>query len=912
MLSPALVIASSFAYLLLLFAVAYWADRRAQAGRSVIANPWTYALSLAVYCTAWTYFGSVGRAASGGVWFLPIYLGPTLVMVLGWIVLRKMIRIAKAYRITSIADFIASRYGKSPLLAGLVTLIAVVGIVPYIALQLKAVSAGYALLTVPGGVAEAAHWSRDSAFYVALVLAGFAMVFGARHLDTTERHEGMVAAIAFESVVKLVAFLMVGFFVVYGLFDGLGDLFARAQAVPQLQQLLRLEQGGQFAWAQWFGLMLLSMFSVVFLPRQFQVMVVENVREDHLRRAVWVFPLYMLLINLFVLPIALGGLLYFGPGQANAENFVLSLPLAAGQHALALFAFVGGLSAATGMVIVETVAVSTMVSNELVLPLLLRWRHLRSSGGQDFTRLLLGIRRAAILGVLVLGYVYFHLAGEAYALVSIGLISFAAVAQFAPVVLGGMYWKGGTRLGALAGLLAGFLMWAYTLMLPSIAKSGWLDMGFIAHGPWGMAWLRPEQLLGLQGFDGLTHSLFWSMLANVVAYVGVSLWRAPSGREASQALLFVDVFERTAGSSPVFWRGRANTQDLLRLCERFLGAAKAQALLDGYAQRVGVRNAQALRPDARLVQFVETQLAGAVGSASARALVASVAEEETLSPEDVLRILDEASQIRAYSRALEDKSRSLEQATAELRAANEQLQSLDRLKDDFMSSVTHELRTPLTSIRALAELMQDDAGMPQAQRQQFVGIIVAETERLTRLVNQVLDMAKIESGHAEWHVAPVDMRALVERAVATTAEVFRERAAQVQVQLPDEAPVLQADPDRILQVLLNLLSNAAKFVPSPGGQVQVRLTSDAQGVTVCVQDNGPGVQPGHEAMIFDRFHQTDLGVQVAHGTGLGLPISRHIAEHFGGRLWLEPSVQPGACFCFWLPLPTEPIGDKTP
>jgi Na+/proline symporter/nitrogen-specific signal transduction histidine kinase len=912
MLSPALVIASSFAYLLLLFAVAYWADRRAQTGRSVIANPWTYALSLAVYCTAWTYFGSVGRAASGGVWFLPIYLGPTLVMLLGWIVLRKMIRIAKAYRITSIADFVASRYGKSPLLAGLVTLIAVVGIVPYIALQLKAVSAGYALLTVPGGVAEPAHWSRDSAFYVALVLAGFAMVFGARHLDTTERHEGMVAAIAFESVVKLVAFLLVGFFVVYGLFDGLGDLFARAQAVPQLQQLLRLEQGGQFAWAQWFGLMLLSMFSVVFLPRQFQVMVVENVREDHLRRAVWVFPLYMLLINLFVLPIALGGLLYFGPGQANAENFVLSLPLAAGQHALALFAFVGGLSAATGMVIVETVAVSTMVSNELVLPLLLRWRHLRSSGGQDFTRLLLGIRRAAILGVLVLGYVYFHLAGEAYALVSIGLISFAAVAQFAPVVLGGMYWKGGTRLGALAGLLAGFLMWAYTLMLPSIAKSGWLDMGFIAHGPWGMAWLRPEQLLGLQGFDGLTHSLFWSMLANVVAYVGVSLWRAPSGREASQALLFVDVFERTAGSSPVFWRGRANTQDLLRLCERFLGAAKAQALLDGYAQRVGVRNAQALRPDARLVQFVETQLAGAVGSASARALVASVAEEETLSPEDVLRILDEASQIRAYSRALEDKSRSLEQATAELRAANEQLQSLDRLKDDFMSSVTHELRTPLTSIRALAELMQDDAGMPQAQRQQFVGIIVAETERLTRLVNQVLDMAKIESGHAEWHVAPVDMRALVERAVATTAEVFRERAAQVQVQLPDEAPVLQADPDRILQVLLNLLSNAAKFVPSPGGQVQVRLTSDAQGVTVCVQDNGPGVQPGHEAMIFDRFHQTDLGVQVAHGTGLGLPISRHIAEHFGGRLWLEPSVQPGACFCFWLPLPTEPIGDKTP
>ena len=582
MISPAVVIGASLAYLLLLFGVAWYGDRRAAEGRSIIANPWTYALSLGVYCTAWTYFGSVGRAASGGVWFLPIYLGPTLAMVLGWMVLRKMIRIAKAYRITSIADFIGSRYGKSPLLAGLVTLIAVVGIVPYIALQLKAVSAGYGLLTAPAGAVAQGPlpWMKDSAFYVALVLAGFTMMFGARHLDATERHEGMVAAIAFESVVKLVAFLAVGLFVVYGLFDGLGDLSARAQAVPALRSLVRLEQGGTFAWTQWFALILLSMLSVLFLPRQFQVMVVENVRESHLRRAIWVFPLYLLLINLFVLPIALGGLLYFGAGTMNPENFVLSLPLAAGQHALALFVFIGGLSAATGMVIVETIAVSTMVSNELVLPLLLRSRHFHGGAGHDLSRLLLSIRRAAILGVLVLGYVYFHLAGEAYALVSIGLISFAAVAQFAPAVLGGLYWKGGTRRGALAGLLAGFLMWAYTLMLPSIAKSGWLGTDFLTLGPWGIALLRPEQLLGLQGLDGLTHALFWSLLVNVSAYVGLSLWRAPSGQEASQALLFVDVFHRTAASSPVFWRGQANVPDLLRLCERFMGAAKARALFE--------------------------------------------------------------------------------------------------------------------------------------------------------------------------------------------------------------------------------------------------------------------------------------------------------------------------------------------
>ena len=906
MLSPVLVVGASFAYLLLLFAVASFGDWRAAQGRSIIANPWTYALSLAVYCTAWTYFGSVGRAASGGIWFLPIYLGPTLAMTLGWLVIRKMIRIAKTYRITSIADFIGSRYGKSPLLAGLVTLIAVVGIVPYIALQLKAVSAGYGLLTASslGELPTQVHWTQDSTFYMALALAGFTMVFGARHLDSAERHEGLVAAIAFESVVKLVAFLAVGLFVVYGMFNGLEDLFTRAHAVPDLAKLLRLEQSGGFAWTQWFALTLLSMLSVIFLPRQFQVMVVENVSEGHLRRAVWVFPLYLLAINLFVLPIALGGLLYFDGAKLNADNFVLSLPLAAGQPALALFAFIGGLSAATGMVIVETIAVSTMVCNELVMPLLLRTAHFKSEAGHDLTRVLLAIRRAAILGVLVLGYVYYHLAGEAYALVSIGLISFAAVAQFAPAVLGGLYWKGATRQGALVGLLAGFVMWGYTLMLPSLAKSGWLPDAFLTQGLLGLNWLRPEQLFGLQGLDNLTHSLFWSLLANIGAYVGLSLWRAPNGQEASQALLFVDVFKRTTTARPVFWRGRATVPDLLRLCERFMGMDRAQALFSAYARQVGASSLSAITPDARLVQFVETQLSGAVGSASARVLVASSVEEETLTPDDVLRILDETSQLRAHSLELEEKSASLERATRELRAANEQLKSLDRLKDDFMSSVTHELRTPLTSIRALAELMRDDPAMNDAQRSQFIDIIVSETERLSRLVNQVLDMAKIESGHAEWHNTEVDLCALVQQAVVTTSELFRERQAQVSVNVPSQPLVLMADPDRLTQVMLNLLSNAAKFVPVPGGRVDVSLSSEDTGVTVTVRDNGPGVTAEQQALIFEKFRQGGDAANRPQGTGLGLPISRQIVEHFGGKLWLESQPGRGAAFRFFLPFKT--------
>jgi Na+/proline symporter len=623
MLSAPLVIGTSFAYLLLLFAVAYWGDARAAAGRSVIGSPWVYALLMAVYCTAWTYFGSVGRAASSGVWFLPIYLGPMLAMVLAWMVVRKMIRIAKTYRITSIADFIASRYGKSPTLAGLVTLITVVGIVPYIALQLKGIASGYAVLTSPLGqpAGQSPQWWLDSTLYVALALAGFTMVFGARHLDSSERHEGMVAAIAFESVVKLVAFLSVGLFVSFGLFSSPAALFEQAHAVDGLRRLMQFGQGQPFAYAQWLGLTLLAMLSVIFLPRQFQVMVVENVNEDHLRRAAWAFPLYLFLINLFVLPIAIGGLLHFGPAAMNPETFVLSLPLSQGHHMLALFAFVGGISAATGMVIVEAIAVSTMVCNDLVMPWLLRMRRFGARASGDLTGLLLTIRRLAILGILLLGYLYFHLAGEAYALVSIGLISFAAVAQFAPAMLGGMYWKGGTRRGALSGLLLGFAFWVYCLMLPSLAKSGWLNADFLNHGPWGIVWFKPEAFLGLSGLDSLTHALFWSLLANIGAYVGVSLWRAPSARETSQALLFVDVFHRKADRRPVFWQGRAKVSALLPLAGRFLGPELAQRQFELYAVRVGVASVAQIPADAELVQFVETLLTGAIGSASARVMV---------------------------------------------------------------------------------------------------------------------------------------------------------------------------------------------------------------------------------------------------------------------------------------------------
>ena len=907
MLQGWVIASASFAYLGVLFAIAYFGDKRADAGRSVIANPTIYALSLAVYCTTWTFYGSVGRAASTGIGFLPIYLGPTLMAGLWWFVMLKVIRISKANRITSIADFVASRYGKSQLLGGLVTVIAVVGIIPYISLQLKAVSNSFTILLhypeiVMPAKAGAVPLLQDSALYIALILAAFTILFGTRHLDATERHEGMVAAIAFESVVKLLAFLAVGVFVTFGFFNGFGDIFDRAEQVPKLTALMTVADTGA-NYGSWWSMTFLSMLSIMFLPRQFQIAVVENVNERHLARAIWLFPLYLFLINIFVLPIAFGGILHFPDGSVDADTFVLTLPMIERQEALALFVFIGGLSAATGMVIVEAIALSTMVCNDLVMPLLLRWKALRLQERKDLSGLLLSIRRWAIAVILLLGYIYFRAAGEAYALVAIGLISFAAVAQFAPAIFGGIYWKGGTRQGAIAGLLAGFAVWIYTLLLPSFAKSGWLPLDFIREGLFGAALLRPQQLFGLSGLDEITHSLFWSMLANIGCYVAVSLRRRPDVVEASQGTLFVDVFRHTEGMPRSrFWRGSAEVQDLLPLIGRFLGPVRAREAFLAYASRRGLDSIERIEANAELVHYAETLLAGAIGGASARVMVASVVKEEPLGIDEVMNILDEASQVRAYSRQLEQKSRELEAATAELRAANERLKELDRMKDDFMSTVTHELRTPLTSIRAFSEILLEDPKTNLANRKKFLAIIVKETERLTRLINQVLDLAKIESGNAEWHTADIDLNEVIEESLAATSSLFADKRIRLEKQLGGGVPRVRADRDRLIQVMLNLLSNAVKFCEEDRGRVTVRLAAGADAVRVEVEDNGTGIDAADQKTIFEKFRQVgDTLTSKPQGTGLGLPISRQIIEHFGGHLWVDSSPGHGARFSFTLP-----------
>ncbi|HEY0846061.1 MAG TPA: EAL domain-containing protein [Noviherbaspirillum sp.] len=625
----------AFAYLGVLFAVAWHGDKAAAKGRSIIANPYVYSLSLAVYATAWTFYGSVGRATESGIGFLPVYLGPTVMITAWWLVLRKIIRIAKDNHITSLADFVSSRYGKSGVLAGLVTTIAVVGVTPYISLQLKAISQSFnVLLSYPdiiGSALDPSPFWTDTAFYIALILAAFTIVFGTRHIDAAERHEGMVAAIAFESLVKLLTFLFVGLFVTYILYDGFGDVFMKASVLPEARAAFTI--GNEkidvyHGWASLFSVAFISMLAILFLPRQFQVAVVENVDEAHLNKAIWLLPLYLLLFNIFVLPVAFAGMLAFSGQGVNPDTYVLLLPLSERERALALLVFLGGVSAATGMVIVETIALSTMVCNDLVMPALLRIKRLKLTERENLSGLLLRIRRVTIVVGMMLGYAYFRLAGEAYALVSIGLISFAAVAQFAPAVLGGIYWKGGTRAGALAGLSAGFLTWFYTLLLPAFGRSGWLPMSLIDEGPFGIALLRPLQLFGLEGLDEISHAMVWSMLANIGAYIGVSVMSGQSALEQTQAALFVDVFKHERGATERDWRTRGSLPELHSLLARFLGPEKAIETLKTYARKQGKDWPRAA--DAELVSMSEAKLAGVIGAASARAMIASVIEKEPL------------------------------------------------------------------------------------------------------------------------------------------------------------------------------------------------------------------------------------------------------------------------------------------
>jgi len=744
MMQTGWVVLASLLYAATLFAVAWLGDRYAGLTQRPGIRPIIYSLALAVYCSSWTFYGAVGTAARQGLGYLPIYLGPLLMFLLGWRILERLARLARSQNIVSIADFLGSRFGRSQRLAALVTAIALISAIPYLALQYKAVVTSLGVLT--GLETGRGAWG-DPAFYVAIIMAVFAILFGTRRVDATEHRPGLILAVALESIVKLLALVAIGVFALYW--------FSEA---PQTagQAVRRLVQ--DTAPVGFVAQTILAFAAIICLPRQFHVAIVECGEVADVRRARWLFGTYLLIISLMAPIIAAAGSTLFGVGQGDAavdpDSFVLALPLAAGQHALALVAYIGGFSAATGMVIVVSVALSNMIGNDLVMPVLLRrrWRQtdtLRSAATIVPTdRLVLWVRRGVIVLLALLAYSYSRGMGQHAPLANFGLMAFAAVAQFAPALLAGLYWRGASRRGVELGLLAGFGVWAYTLLLPNLVEMTWLPASWLLDRPFDFAWLRPYPLFGDMGWDPLTHSTFWSLLINVAVMVLVSLRWRPSLTEQMQAQSFL----APAGAAPYPLDGEPGAlvpdtsglrvQDLLTVAAHVAGQNTARKAFVERARTLGRPFSAEAPADRAWVQFTELLLAGVVGASSARLVITRALQGSGMELAAIVAVLDEAGQELRFNRdillaTLENIDPGVSVLDAEMRlvAWNTRYQQLFRypvgmlyVGRDVADLIAHNLQhnplglpsPPVPSERVAAEVQRRITLMQSGQRYTYV------------------------------------------------------------------------------------------------------------------------------------------------------------------------------------------------
>jgi Na+/proline symporter/signal transduction histidine kinase len=886
-----LLVLACFLYVAFLFTVAFVVEGRAAKGRlGWLRSPLVYTLSLSIYCTAWTFYGAVGYAARSGLEFLTIYFGPTLVFIGWWLVLRKLVRIGRKHHVTSIADLISSRYGKSNTLGVIVTVIMVVAATPYIALQLQSVVLAFGVFAAAAPDNSRPLDSAQIAVWVAVGLAAFTILFGTRNLDAREQHHGIVTAIAVEAVVKLVALLAVGSFVVWGIAGGVGDVIARIDAADLA--------AWQVQPGRWTGLIFLSAAAVICLPRMFQVMVVENEDEGHLARASWAFPLYLMAMSLFIVPIAVVGLDRL-PEGANPDMFVLTLPLAEGQGGLAMLAFLGGFSSATSMVIVESIALATMISNHVMIPLWLRLRP-GAAAADDLRQVVLMARRLAIAAVLALGYGYYQVSGGSGALAAIGLIAFLGVAQVLPAMIGGIFWRGATRTGAILGLVTGLVVWAYTSFLPSFGPGAVLPAQVFAEGAFGLYWLRPQGLFGTQAMDPMIHALFWSMSLNVLAFCLGSLLTFPGPVERLQGAAFVNVFEGAVGLQR--WaRGQVEPEALLAMAQRILGEEAAQALFQTAARAQGK---EGFLPDSTpaFLDSLESRLSGSVGAATAHAMISQLVGRATVTVEDLMAVASESAQILEYSARLEAREAELTRTAGALREANEKLTQLSLQKDAFLSQISHELRTPMTSIRAFSEILTE-GDLPAETVVRYGQIIHDEAKRLTRLLDDLLDLSVLENGAVQLTLGMASLQGMIDTALTAARATRPDREFLVVRDLPSEAIYLRTDADRLAQVFINLISNARKYCDATRPELRIAVRQRAGRVTVDFIDNGKGIPKDAQRVIFEKFARLS-DANRAGGAGLGLAICREIMANLGGAVSYLPG-QGGAAFRVTVPLRLE-------
>ncbi|AZA93415.1 Sensor histidine kinase YycG [Chryseobacterium nakagawai] len=863
-------------YLALLFLVAHLAEKKRS--KFWINNPYIYALSLAVYCTAWTYYGSIGVAATSGLNYLPIYIGPAMIIP-AWIYINtRIVRIARVNKISSLADFISLRYGNSRSLGAIITIVCLLAIVPYIGLQIKAISETFHLVTE---TPMSKDILTDNATFVVVLIALFSSYYGTRYVDASEKRLGIISAIALESFLKLFFIIILGLFVIYYVFDGFTDIYQKASHFEDFKE--KNTFNGIEGAMNWMVLCMISATAICILPRQFHTAIVENRQEKHIRTAIWFFPLYLLTFTIFIFPIAWGGRLIFDGEKINPEFYSILIPQHFDNTLITVLVFLGGLSSCISMIIISAITLSIMLSNNLIIPYSLLGK-LKSENETQNTRSITNIRKFSIFALIIMAFVFYKYFILKTSLDSVGLISFVVIAQLAPAFFGAIFWRRGSYKGAVIGLAAGLAICYFGLIIPQYYFSYNQELKGVLRDMY-----NSFNFFTIPYLARIPQIFFWSMLVNTGLFTIISVSTKGNYRERNFAELYVDIDKYIQNHENAFiWRGTAYISDIQNILERFLGKNKTEQALRIFNLKYNI-DSKTETADSRFIKFSENLLAGRIGTASAKILIEGVTKEDKISLKEVLNILEESKENISLNKKLTEQSEELQKLSNDLRTANENLIVKDRQKDDFLDSVAHELRTPITAIRSAGEILADDDDIPFEIKQEFLNNIITESDRLSEIINDILYLDKLQHGEILLSIQQNNILETYKKALSPLLHLIQQKNIHLsEVNLLNRV-IFEYDEARMIQLLQNIWGNALKFTDEQG-TIQTKLFEKENQLVITIFNTGKHIPEEDLEMIFDKFYQSkNQNILKPTGSGLGLAISKKIIQAHNGSIKAENS-----------------------
>lgn len=881
-------------YLALLFLVAHLAEKKRS--KLWINNPYIYALSLAVYCTAWTYYGSIGVAATSGLNYLPIYIGPIMIIP-AWIYINtRIVRISRVNKISSLADFISLRYGNSRSFSAIITVVCLLAIVPYIGLQIKAISETFHLVTE---TSMSQDILTDNATFVVILIALFSSYYGTRYVDASEKRLGIISAIALESFLKLFFIIILGLFVIYYVFDGFTDIYQKASQFKDFKE--KNTFNGIEGAMNWMVLCMISATAICILPRQFHTAIVENRQEKHIRTAIWFFPLYLLIFTIFIFPIAWGGRLIFDGQKVNPEFYSILIPQHFDNTLITVLVFLGGLSSCISMIIISAITLSIMLSNNLIIPYGLLGKF-KSENEEQNTRSITNIRKFSIFALIIMAFVFYKYFIIKKSLDSVGLMSFVVIAQLAPAFFGALFWRRGSYKGALIGLAAGLTICYFGLIIPQYYFSYNQEFKGVLRDMY-----NSFDFFTIPYLARIPQIFFWSLLINTGLFTIISVSTKGNYRERNFAELYVDIDKYIQNHENAFiWRGTAYISDIQNILERFLGKNKTEQALRIFNLKYNI-DSKTETADSRFIKFSENLLAGRIGTASAKILIEGVTKEDKISLKEVLNILEESKENISLNKKLTEQSEELQKLSDDLRTANENLIVKDRQKDDFLDSVAHELRTPITAIRSAGEILADDDDIPLDIKREFLNNIITESDRLSEIINDILYLDKLQHGEISLNIQQHNIIETYKKALNPLLHLIQQKNIHLsEVNLLNQF-IFEYDEARMIQLFQNIWGNALKFTDEQG-TIQTKLFEKNNQLVVSIFNTGKHIPEEDLEMIFDKFYQSkNQNILKPTGSGLGLAISKKIVQAHYGNIKAENS---GLGVTFTITLPEKIIHEN--